>query len=107
MAEVAAAVGLFGFFGAVMALLAWQGARIRRRPRGAVEAFIGPMQEIGHPAGHRARLESETVEERVAETPAANRLSPTNHRRPAKQATGQATAASRARGGRRGTSAGG
>jgi hypothetical protein len=66
MAEVAAAAAVLGFFGAVMALLAWQGARIRRRPRGANEAFVGPLQEIWHPAGHRARLEAETVEERAA-----------------------------------------
>ena len=67
MADVAAAVAVVGFFAAVMALLAWQGARIRRRPRGASEAFVGPLQEIWHPAGHRARLESETVEERVTQ----------------------------------------
>jgi len=65
MADVAAAVAVVGFFAAVMALLAWQGARIRRRPRGATEAFVGPLQEIWHPTGYRARLESETVEERV------------------------------------------
>jgi hypothetical protein len=66
MGDVLVGLAVFGFFAAVIGLLVWQGTRIRRRSRGGVDAVVGPLQEIWHPTAYRARLEAETVEQRMA-----------------------------------------
>jgi hypothetical protein len=65
-------VAVIAAFGAVMAGLAYFGSRIRRRGRGrGAEAFMGPFEDMWHPAAHRARLQVETVEERMVPMPSA------------------------------------
>lgn len=56
-------------FAAVMAGLLLAGRRIRQRERGATEAFVGPWEEIWHPAAHNARLRTEVAEERMLPLP--------------------------------------
>ena len=53
----------------VMVLLAWLGLRVRRRGAGGTGGVMGPFEEIWHPAAHRARLETEVVEERLVPMP--------------------------------------
>ena len=50
---------------AVLASLAALGRRVRRRGRAGGQAFLGPFEEMWHPAAHRARRETEIVDERV------------------------------------------
>ena len=50
---------------AVLAGLAGLGRRVRRRGRAGGQAFVGPFEEMWHPAAHRARRETEIVDERV------------------------------------------
>ncbi|GAA1829989.1 hypothetical protein GCM10009682_55960 [Luedemannella flava] len=61
-----------------MVTLAWLGVRARRRDGGAAgAAVVGPFEEIWHPAAHRARFETHTVEERVMPAPSpGDRLRP-------------------------------
>jgi hypothetical protein len=61
-----------GVLVAVMVLLAWLGLRVRRRGAGGAGGVMGPFEEIWHPAAHRARLETEVVEERLAPMPSSD-----------------------------------
>jgi hypothetical protein len=56
-------------FAAIMGVLFWLGSRVRRRGGGGSEAFMGPFEDMWHPAAHRARLETQMVEERVVSMP--------------------------------------
>jgi hypothetical protein len=64
---------VIAFFVAVMAGLAWLGVRVRRQRRGAVDGFLGPFEDMWHPAAHRARFEARTVEERVVPLPSPDK----------------------------------
>jgi hypothetical protein len=69
---VGEAVVVTGFI-AVMGGLAWLGVRVRRRGGGrGSEAVLGPFEEMWHPAAHRARLQTDIVEERVVPMPSAD-----------------------------------
>jgi len=59
-------------FAAIMAGLAGLGRRIRRQGRAGGQAFVGPFEEIWHPAAHRARLATEIVDERLIPRPGAD-----------------------------------
>jgi hypothetical protein len=72
MGAVLAMFVIGGLFAAIMAVLAWLGSRVRRRGGGGSEAFMGPFEEMWHPAAHRARLVTETVEERMVPMPSAD-----------------------------------
>ena len=50
---------------AVLAALVVLGRRVRRNGRAGGQAFVGPFEEMWHPAAHRARRETEIVDERV------------------------------------------
>jgi hypothetical protein len=68
--DVLGVLAVVGFFAGTMAGLAWLGRRARRRAGGrAGAALIGPLEEMWHPAAHRARTEIETVEERAESMP--------------------------------------
>jgi len=69
MGEFWALLAVAGFFAAIMRALLWLGSRVRRRGGGGSEAFMGPFEEIWHPAAHRARFETLVVEERVVPMP--------------------------------------
>jgi hypothetical protein len=73
MGEALMVTVVAGFFVAVMVGLAWLGTRVRRRgaARGS-QAVLGPFEEIWHPAAHRARLQTEIVEERMVPMPSAD-----------------------------------
>src|SRR5262245_5518460 len=58
-----------GFFVAVMVGLALLGVRVRRQGGRGSEAVLGPFEEIWHPAAHRARLQTDIVEERMVPLP--------------------------------------
>jgi hypothetical protein len=62
-------VGLAILLAATMAGLTWLGRRVRARGGGASEAVMGPFEDMWHPAAHRARLATDTVEERVVPMP--------------------------------------
>ncbi|MFC7483722.1 hypothetical protein ACFQX7_32055 [Luedemannella flava] len=60
-----------------MVTLAWLGVRATARRGAAGAAVVGPFEEIWHPAAHRARFETHTVEERVMPAPSpGDRLRP-------------------------------
>lgn len=67
MAEVLAVLLVVGGVGAVLALLTWMAARVRRRGIGG--DVMGPFDEIWHPAAHRFRAEIRVHEERVVPLP--------------------------------------
>jgi hypothetical protein len=72
MLTVLSAAAFAGLAAAVMAGLAWLGRRVRRRGSAAGDAFVGPFEEMWHPAAHRARRETEIVEERMLSAPQAD-----------------------------------
>src|SRR5262245_16747433 len=82
---------LVGFL-AVMAMLAWLGRRVRSRGGQVSEAVMGPFEEIWHPAAHRARFATETVEERMVPIPSADDSWPNSTGRAAASASADATA---------------
>jgi hypothetical protein len=49
-------------FTLVMCGLLWLARRVRRKGI----AFVGPADELFHPAAHQARLENEVQEERIS-----------------------------------------
>jgi hypothetical protein len=67
-----AAVVLGIAFAAVLVALVGLGRRVRRRGSAGGQAFVGPFEEMWHPAAHRARLATETVEERMMPGPSAD-----------------------------------
>jgi hypothetical protein len=67
--ELLAILAVAAVFAAIMGTLAWLGSRVRRRGGGGSAAFMGPFEEIWHPAAHRARLETRVVEERMVPMP--------------------------------------
>jgi hypothetical protein len=69
MGEFWALLAVAAFFAAIMRALVWLGSRVRSRGGGGSEAFMGPFEEIWHPAAHRARFETLVVEERVNPMP--------------------------------------
>jgi hypothetical protein len=54
---------------AVMLALVWLGRRVRRRGTGTASGFVGPFEEMWHPAAHRARREAQVVQERTVPAP--------------------------------------
>jgi len=70
VAELLGIFAVFGFFAAVAAGLYVVGARLRARGRGAGASFVGPFEEIWHPAAHRARLTIEARKEQGDPAPA-------------------------------------
>ena len=50
---------------AILAGLVAMGRRVRSRGRAGSQGFVGPFEEMWHPAAHRARRETEIVDERV------------------------------------------
>ena len=50
---------------AILAALVALGRRVRSRGRVGSQGFVGPFEEMWHPAAHRARRETEIVDERV------------------------------------------
>jgi hypothetical protein len=50
---------------AILASLVALGRRVRRRGRAGGQGFVAPFEEMWHPAAHRARRETEIVDERV------------------------------------------
>ncbi|MFE9691301.1 hypothetical protein [Micromonospora sp. NPDC005806] len=70
MAEVLAILLVVGCLGAVLALLRWLAARVRRRGVGG--DVMGPFDEIWHPTAHRFRAEIQVHEERVVPLPSAD-----------------------------------
>jgi hypothetical protein len=54
-------------FGVVLVGLARIASRVRRRGGGS--PLMSPFDEIWHPAAHRARIETDTQEERPAPSP--------------------------------------
>lgn len=69
MSELLSVLAVAGLFAAIMVVLVWLGSRVRRRGGGAGEAFMGPFEEMWHPAAHRARVETQVVEERMMPMP--------------------------------------
>ena len=67
MSEVVALLLVVALFGAVLGGLTRIAIRARRR--GCSGSLMGPFEEIWHPAAHRARIESQTQEERPAPAP--------------------------------------
>jgi hypothetical protein len=67
--DILAVLAIAAIFAGIMAALAWLGLRVRRTGGRGSEAFMGPFEEIWHPAAHRARLESQIVDERMVPTP--------------------------------------
>lgn len=65
MGEFVAAVTAAVVVVAILAGLAALGRRVRRRGRAGSQRFVGPFEEMWHPAAHRARRETEIVDERV------------------------------------------
>jgi len=63
--DVLPLIAVLVLFGAVMAGLAWLTRRARGRSVGG--AVAGPFEEIWHPAAHRARIQIEVQDERLAE----------------------------------------
>jgi hypothetical protein len=72
MVEVLTLLAVVVFFAAIMAGFAWLGIRVRRGQGRVSDAYMGPFQEIWHPAAHRARLTTEVVEERMVPMPSAD-----------------------------------
>jgi hypothetical protein len=72
VAEFLVVLGVALGFAAIMALLATLGRRVRRGGRAGGQAFVGPFEEIWHPAAHRARLATEIIDERVVPGPSAD-----------------------------------
>lgn len=70
MAQFVALLILIGGFAAILGGIAWLAARIRRRGLGG--AFMGPFEEIYHPAAHQARQEIRTHEERTVPVASAD-----------------------------------
>jgi hypothetical protein len=65
--DLLAFLAVAGGFATVLGAVAWLGIRIRRRGIGG--GLMGPIDEIYNPGGHRARLDIQTHEERMAPTP--------------------------------------
>ncbi len=64
-----AIVSVVGSLAAILGLLAWLAARVRRR--GIGDNVLGPFEEIWHPAAHRYRAEVKVHEERLVPMPSA------------------------------------
>ncbi|SFP79725.1 hypothetical protein SAMN05421810_103451 [Amycolatopsis arida] len=64
---VVAILVILAIFGFVLNGLVWVAAQVRRR--GAGIGFLGPFDEIWHPAGYRARLDIEIQAEHRAPAP--------------------------------------
>jgi hypothetical protein len=71
MGGLVAAVVVGLAFVLVLVGLVGLGRRVRRGSAGG-QAFVGPFEEMWHPAAHRARLATETVEERMVPGPSAD-----------------------------------
>lgn len=69
MGEALGYVGVAALFAGIMFGLTWLGRRVRARGGGAGEAFMGPFEDMWHPAAHRARMATDAVEERVVPMP--------------------------------------
>ncbi|WP_431913827.1 hypothetical protein [Micromonospora carbonacea] len=69
MDELLAIVLVAGSLAAILGLLAWLAARVRRR--GIGDNVMGPFEEIWHPAAHRFRAEIKVHEERMVPLPSA------------------------------------
>ncbi|MDI5940349.1 MULTISPECIES: hypothetical protein [Micromonospora] len=67
MAELLAIALVGGSLTAILGLLAWLAARVRRR--GIGDNVMGPFEEIWHPAAHRFRTEIKVHEERMVPLP--------------------------------------
>jgi hypothetical protein len=67
MADLLAFLAVAGGFAAILGAVAWLGTRIRRRGIGG--GLMGPIDEIYNPGAHRARMDIQTHEERVAPMP--------------------------------------
>jgi hypothetical protein len=67
MPDLVAALAVLGLFATVLGGLAWVAVRARRR--GSTGDGVAFIEEIWHPAAHRARLESRHQEERPAPSP--------------------------------------
>lgn len=70
MADVLGFLMLVAGFTAALGGFVWLAARIRRRGLGG--AVMGPIDEIYHPAAHRARFDVEVQHERAAPSPSAD-----------------------------------
>ncbi len=64
MAGFLAVVAGLAAFGGVLGGLVWLASRVRSR--GIGDVVMGPLEEIWHPTGHRARIEIREQEERAA-----------------------------------------
>jgi hypothetical protein len=64
MEDLLAFLAVAGGFAAILGAVAWLGTRIRRRGIGG--GLMGPIEEIYSPGAHRARLDIQTHEERMA-----------------------------------------
>ncbi|GAA4735558.1 hypothetical protein [Phytohabitans rumicis] len=67
MEDLLVFLAVAGGFAAILGAVAWLGTRIRRRGIGG--GLMGPIDEIYNPGAHRARLDVQTHEERVAPMP--------------------------------------
>ncbi|MEU8087156.1 hypothetical protein AB0B57_26515 [Micromonospora sp. NPDC049101] len=67
MADVLILLVFAGCVAAILGILWWLGARVRRRGVGA--EVMGPFEEIWHPAAHRFRTEIRVQEARMLPTP--------------------------------------
>ncbi|MFG2048376.1 hypothetical protein ACGFIW_13215 [Micromonospora sp. NPDC048935] len=67
MADVLILLVFAGGVAAILGILWWLGARVRRRGVGA--DVMGPFEEIWHPAAHRFRAEIRVQEARLLPTP--------------------------------------
>ncbi|MGP4021250.1 hypothetical protein [Saccharopolyspora sp. 5N708] len=63
MGDLVAPLVVLAIFGVVLIGLPLLAFRARRRRGGGV---LGPFEEIWHPAAHRARIETEVQEQRLA-----------------------------------------
>lgn len=67
MSGLLAVVAGLAVFGGVLVGLVRLGSRVRRR--GIGDAVMGPLEEMWHPAGHRARVEVRVQEELAIPAP--------------------------------------